>query len=109
PTSGGIYWFAGKLGGPVWAWFTGWFNLVGLIGGGGSVHYACGGVLSVLRGAYSVDIFGVNFGDTEHILSENFLLFAIILTLTAIVNIFRTHLLAVINNVSVWWHVIGVA
>ena len=33
----------------------------------------------------------------------------IILILTAIVNIFRTHLLAVINNVSVWWHVIGVA
>ena len=24
-------------------------------------------------------------------------------------NIFRTHLLAVINNISVWWHVIGVA
>ena len=33
PTAGGIYWFAGKLGGPVWAWFTGWFNLVGLVGG----------------------------------------------------------------------------
>ena len=33
----------------------------------------------------------------------------IILILTAIINIFRTHLLAVINNVSVWWHVIGVA
>ena len=32
----------------------------------------------------------------------------IILILTAIINIFRTHLLAVINNVSVWWHVIGV-
>ena len=31
PTSGGIYWFAGKLGGPVWAWFTGWFNMIGLI------------------------------------------------------------------------------
>ena len=25
------------------------------------------------------------------------------------INIFRTHLLAVINNISVWWHVIGVA
>ena len=26
-----------------------------------------------------------------------------------ILNIFRTHLLAVINNISVWWHVLGVA
>ena len=32
PTAGGIYWFAGRLGGPVWAWFTGWFNLIGLVG-----------------------------------------------------------------------------
>ena len=23
PTAGGIYWWAGRLGGPVWAWFTG--------------------------------------------------------------------------------------
>jgi amino acid transporter len=108
PTSGGIYWFAGKLGGPVWAWFTGWFNLVGLIGVVASVDYACAGFMNVLFGAYGLDIFGVNFGDTQHILAENFLLFAIILTLTAVVNIFRTHLLAVINNISVWWHVIGV-
>ncbi|MDX6583292.1 MAG: hypothetical protein QOI10_2476 [Solirubrobacterales bacterium] len=108
PTSGGIYWFAGKLGGPVWAWFTGWFNLIGLIAVVASVDYACAGFMSVLFGAYGLDIFGVNFGDAEHILAENFLLFALILGLTAVVNIFRTHLLAVINNVSVWWHVIGV-
>ena len=75
PTSGGIYWFAGKLGGPVWAWFTGWFNLVGLVGVVASVQYACAGFMNVLFGVYSVDILGVNFGDTEHILAENFLLF----------------------------------
>ena len=32
PTAGGIYWWASKLGGPGWGWFTGWFNLVGLVG-----------------------------------------------------------------------------
>jgi amino acid transporter len=109
PTSGGIYWFAGKLGGPVWAWFTGWFNIIGLIGVVASVDYACSGFMSALLGSYGVDIFGVNFGDAEHILAENFLLFTIILIVTAIINIFRTHLLAVINNISVWWHVLGVA
>ncbi len=109
PTSGGIYWFAGKLGGPVWAWFTGWFNLIGLIAVVASVDYACAGFLNVLLGAYTVNIFGMNFGDAEHILAETFVIFAILLTLTTIINIFRTHLLAVINNISVWWHVIGVA
>ena len=29
PTSGGIYWWAAKMGGPVHGWFTGWLNLIG--------------------------------------------------------------------------------
>ena len=40
PTAGGIYWWAARLGGPVWAWFTGWFNLAGLVGVVASVVYA---------------------------------------------------------------------
>src|SRR5687768_9097567 len=32
PTAGGIYWWASELGGKTWGWFTGWFNLVGLVG-----------------------------------------------------------------------------
>jgi amino acid transporter len=109
PTSGGIYWFAGKLGGPVWAWFTGWFNMVGLIAVVASVDYAAATFLNTLLGAYKVNILGVNFGDLEHVLTEQFMLFVIILALTGVINIFRTNLLAKINNVSVWWHVLGVA
>lgn len=109
PTAGGIYWWASRLGGPVWGWFTGWFNLVGLIGVVASVVYASATFLNVVLGLYEVDVFGVNFADSEHILGETFVLFAILLTIHAIINIFRTHTLAVINNVSVWWHVLGVA
>src|SRR4051812_6761558 len=31
PTAGGLYYWASKLGGPAWGWFTGWFNLIGQI------------------------------------------------------------------------------
>src|SRR5690349_13079117 len=31
PTAGGIYYWAAKLGGPSAGWFTGWFNLIGLV------------------------------------------------------------------------------
>src|SRR5215831_3902991 len=31
PTAGGLYWWASRLGGPVWGWFTGWFNLIGQV------------------------------------------------------------------------------
>ena len=33
----------------------------------------------------------------------------IILVVVAVINIFSSHLLAVINNISVWWHVAGAA
>ena len=46
PTAGGLYYWASKLGGPVWGWFTGWFNLIGLMGVVASVDYACGAFLS---------------------------------------------------------------
>jgi amino acid transporter len=110
PTAGGIYWWAGKLGGPIWAWFTGWFNLIGLVAVVASVDYACATFLNVVLGLYEVNIsfLGINFGDEVHILSEVFLLFALILTLHTIVNVKRTHLLSLVNSVSVWWHVFGV-
>ena len=110
PTAGGIYWFAGKLGGPVWAWFTGWFNL-DRPGRRRRLRRLRLRRLHErpLRRSTGSTSSGSTSATTEHILAETFLLFCIILIATAIINIFRTHLLAVINNISVWWHVIGVA
>ncbi|HEY2054333.1 MAG TPA: amino acid permease [Solirubrobacterales bacterium] len=108
PTAGGIYWWAGRLGGPVWAWFTGWFNLIGLVAVVASVDYAAATFLNVVLGLYEVNIFGINFGDESHVLAEVFLLFVIILLVHVFLNVRNTHLLARINNVSVWWHVFGV-
>jgi amino acid transporter len=109
PTAGGIYWWSGRLGGPIWAWFTGWFNLIGLVAVLASVDYACATFLNVVLGLYEVNLLGVNFGDEVHILAEVFLLFALILLIHTIVNVRRTHLLSLVNSISVWWHVIGVA
>jgi hypothetical protein len=44
PTAGGIYYWASKLGGAGWGWFTGWFNLIGLVAVTASVDYVCGNV-----------------------------------------------------------------
>ena len=38
-----------------------------------------------------------------------FLIFVVILVLAAVLNIFSGHLLAIMNNISVWWHVAGAA
>ncbi len=36
-----------------------------------------------------------------------FIIFVIVLGLAAVLNIFSSHLMAIMNNVSVWWHVAG--
>lgn len=109
PTAGGIYWWASKLGGPAWGWFTGWFNLIGLVAVLASVDYAAATFLGVVLGLYDVNIFGMNFGDSSEILSETFVLFTAILILHAVINILGSHLVAIFNSISVWWHVLGVA
>ncbi len=109
PTAGGPYWWAHDLGGKGWSWMTGWFNIVGLLGIVASVAYGCAFFLFNLLQLYGLNIFGVNFGDTNHILSETFLLFLIILLLYTVVNIFADRVLALMNNISVGWHLLGTA
>jgi amino acid transporter len=109
PTAGGPYWWAHDLGGKGWSWMTGWFNIVGLIGIVASVAYGAATFLNAVLGLYGLNILGVNFGDAEHILSETWLLFFLILVLYTVVNIFADQFLALMNNVSVGWHVLGVA
>ena len=50
PTSGGIYWWASKLGGPAAGFFTGWLNLIGLLAVTASVAYGCATFLDLTLG-----------------------------------------------------------
>jgi amino acid transporter len=109
PTAGGPYWWAHDLGGKGWSWMTGWFNIVGLVGIVASVGYGCAFFLYNTLALYGLNILGVNFGDDVHILSETWLLFFLIMVAYTLVNIFADRILALANNISVGWHVIGVA
>jgi amino acid transporter len=109
PTAGGIYWWASELGGKSWGWFTGWFNFVGLVGVVASVVYASAQFANALFSMYGLDLGFINFGDTRHVLSETFLLFVLFLGIHSLVNIYSSPLVAMFNNISVFWHVAGVA
>jgi amino acid transporter len=108
PTAGGPYWWAHNLGGAGWSWFTGWFNVIGLIGIVASVDYVLSVFATTLFGLWGWDLGFVNFSDSAHVQAEIFWLFAIILALHALINIYSSHLVALFNSISVWWHVIGV-
>ena len=110
PTAGGIYFWASRLGGAGWGWFTGWFNLVGLIAVVASVDYAAASFLQYLLGLYNVDfIFNFASANVHYDAHVVFVLFALILALHGVINVFSGHLVSIFNGVSVWWHVIGVA
>src|SRR5580658_7473889 len=116
PTAGGIYYWASKLGGAGWGWFTGWFNLIGLVAVVASVDYVCATFLMNLLGIYNVH-FIFNFAKAAGLTGSanvhysahvNFALFAFLLALHGMINVFSSHLVSIFNGVSVWWHVIGV-
>jgi amino acid transporter len=101
PTSGGIYWWASKLGGAKAGYYTGWLNLIGLFAIDASVAYGCATFIDL-----TLDTASSSWA-SHYSLTRVFLLFLGVLLLAALANIFSSHLLAVINNVSVWWHVAG--
>jgi amino acid transporter len=102
PTSGGIYWWASKLGGAKAGYYTGWLNLIGLLAITASVAYGCATFFDLMLGFWDSSY---HSGDLNRI----FLYFMAVLLIAAVVNIFSSHLLALINNTSVWWHVFGAA
>ena len=102
PTSGGIYWWASKLGGAKAGYYTGWLNLIGLLAIDASVAYGCATFFDLTLGFFDSSYKSGN-------LNRIFVYFLVVLALAALINIFSSHLLAILNNVSVWWHVIGAA
>jgi amino acid transporter len=101
PTAGGLYYWASRMGGASWGWFTGWFNLIGLTVGAASVDYACATFLSVL-----ISLFTDSWKGT---LNEVFLLFVIIMAIHVIINLFPAHVLRYWNDSSAYWHFFGPA
>jgi amino acid transporter len=99
PTAGGIYWWASKMGGPAYGWFTGWLNLIGLIAVTASVDYGCATFLNLVL-ANTVD-------GWDGTLNQAFMLFVIILVAHGLINIFGQPIIHLLQNVSVWWHVFG--
>jgi amino acid transporter len=103
PTSGGIYWWASKLGGAKSGYYTGWLNLIGLLAIVASVAYGCATFFDL-----SVSTFSTKWSN-NYSLNRVFIEFIVVLVLAAVINIFSSHLLAILNNTSVWWHVFGAA
>jgi amino acid transporter len=102
PTAGGIYYWSLRLGGPAWGWFTGWFNLVGLIGVVASVDYG-----AALFTSYTIGLFDSKYNAFS--LTHIFVIYIIFLAAHTILNLFPAHILRYWNDASAYWHIAGPA
>ncbi|MEA2505801.1 MAG: hypothetical protein QOH48_419 [Actinomycetota bacterium] len=102
PTAGGLYYWSAKLArnnGPAWSWFTGWFNLMGQVGVTAGIDFG----LAFFLTAFLNLLF--NFPTSP---GWVILVYAVVLFAHGLLNTFGVRLVALLNDVSVWWHIIGV-
>jgi amino acid permease (GABA permease) len=103
PTAGGLYYWAAKLArrnAAAWSWFTGWFNFLGQVAVTAGIDFGAAFFLN----AYLDLQFGFDTATHWHTI----LLFGLILGLHGLLNTFGVRLVALFNDISVWWHVVGV-
>lgn len=111
PTAGGLYYWASKLGGPGWGWFTGWFNLIGQVAVTAGIDYGLAVSIDVLLNAWFPQ-FPAKLATVTAIDPATqwatLAIYAVVLALHALLNIFGVRIVAFLNDVSVWWHIAGV-
>jgi amino acid permease (GABA permease) len=102
PTAGGLYYWSAKLAGrnaAAWSWFTGWFNFLGQVAVTAGIDFGAA-------------LFITAFANLQWNLSatpgHTILIFAGVLVLHGLLNTFNVRLVALLNQVSVWWHLLGV-
>jgi amino acid permease (GABA permease) len=103
PTAGGLYYWSAKLGGKnsaAWSWFTGWFNLLGQVAVTAGIDFG----LALFADALLNALF--QYPSTPGWIV---LIYAVVLFLHGLLNTFGVGVVALLNDISVWWHLIGVA
>ncbi|HLO34564.1 MAG TPA: amino acid permease, partial [Candidatus Deferrimicrobium sp.] len=106
PTAGGLYYWAAKLAdeaganGARWSWFVGWFNLIGQVAVTAGIDFG----LSLFTQAFLNYLFGYPL-DPPYLI----LVYGVVLVIHALLNTFGIRIVALLNDLSVWWHLVGVA
>ncbi|MEU3501258.1 amino acid permease [Streptomyces hundungensis] len=102
PTSGALYFSAGKLAKRhrgAWSWYTGWLNFVGQVGGTAATNYAAATFIQAF--------ITMQWPSYEGTPQQTVGIATAILLVQALANTYTVQLVAVVNRISVWWLLIG--
>jgi amino acid transporter len=107
PTAGGLYYWASKMKNKNWGWWTAWLNLIGQFAIVAGIDYAAAGFINativdkVLGGTFNTVVIGF--------INGQLVTMGVILAMQLALNIGGINLVALLNQVSVWWHIVIVA
>jgi len=119
PTAGGLYYWASKMKNKNWGWWTAWLNLLGQFAIVAGINYAAAGFINativdqVAGGTFNT--YQVLAPDAEGVAPYNGLIngqlitMGILMLVQLAMNIAGINLVALLNQVSVWWHIAIVA
>jgi amino acid transporter len=117
PTAGGLYYWASRMKGKAWGWWTAWLNLLGQFAIVAGIAYAAAQFLNVAIVTPVLKSFSIDYGNTTEfiksgdvpIITGALVTMGILLAICLVLNIRGINLVALLNQVSVWWHMAIVA
>jgi amino acid transporter len=113
PTAGGLYYWASRMRNKDWGWWTAWLNLIGQFAIVAGINYAAAGFLNATLITPLLSNVGIDYGNTSElipgILNGQLVTMGILMLIQLAMNIAGINLVALLNQVSVWWHIVIVA
>ena len=113
PTAGGLYYWASKMKDKNWGWWTAWFNLIGQFAIVSGINFAAAFFLNqtiispLTNHAFTNTTEVLKVGDTL-VISGQLLTMAVLMLGQLVLNIVGIRIVAMLNQISVWWHIVFV-
>jgi len=113
PTAGGLYYWASRMKGKNWGWWTAWLNLIGQFAIVAGINYAAAAFLNGTIITPILANLGIDFTNTSTflggLLNGQLITMGILMLIELAMNIAGITIVAILNQVSVWWHIVVVA
>jgi amino acid transporter len=113
PTAGGLYYWASRMKNKEWGWWTAWLNLIGQFAIVAGINYAAAAFLNATIITPLLSNVGIAYGNTTelipNLLNGQLVTMGILMLIELALNIAGINLVALLNQVSVWWHIVIVA
>ena len=117
PTAGGLYYWASRMKNKNWGWWTAWLNLIGQFAIVAGINWAAANFLNVTLITPILANLGIVYDNTtvvfaygdSAILTGALVTMGILMLVELILNIVGINVVALLNQISVWWHIVFVA